>query len=74
MTSGYKASSFTTAQWRLLKSCFFDLSYVIFVLCLHVCISIDNTHFGFQGGALDLIASVPGHCFPFNIYLALSVF
>ena len=47
---------------------------MIFVLYLHVCISIDNTHFGFQGGTLDLIPSVPGHCLPFNIYLALSEF
>ena len=47
---------------------------LLFLLCLHVCISIDNTHFGFQGGTLDLIVSVPGHCLPLNIYLALSVF
>ena len=42
------------------------LPYVLFVLCLFVILVI--SHFGFDGGTLVLIASVPGHCLPFSLY------
>ena len=30
------------------------------------------SHFGFEGGTLVLIASVPGHCLPFTFVVKLS--
>ena len=48
-------------------SCSFYLSYVIFVVCLFI--SIVKSHFRLQGGTLNLIASVPGHCFLPFIFL-----
>ena len=45
------------------ERCSFSLPYVLFVFLLIVILVI--SHFGFEGGALVLIASVPGHCFTF---------
>ena len=39
------------------KELSFDLPYVLFVLCL--CVILDISHFGFEGGTMVLIASVP---------------
>ena len=43
---------------------------VIFLLCLFVVLVI--SYLGFKGGNLVLIASVPGHCFPFSINKCVS--
>ena len=44
----------------------FGLPYVVFVFLLFVVLVI--SHFGFEGGTLVLIASVPGHCLPFTCF------
>ena len=36
------------------------------LLCLFVALGV--SHFGFEGGTLVLIASVPGHCLHFTSY------
>ena len=48
------------------ESCSYGFSYVHFVFLLFVILVI--SHSGFEGGALVLIASVPGHCLPFTCY------
>ena len=42
----------------------FKLTYLLFVFCLIVILVI--SHFGFEGGTLVLIASVPGHYLSFT--------
>ena len=49
------------AEWQLLTR------FVLFVLLLIVILVI--SHFGFEGGTLVLIASVPGHCLSFTLYI-----
>ena len=46
------------------ESCSIGLPYVLFVFLLIVIVVI--SHFGFEGGTLVLIASVPGHCLTFT--------
>ena len=41
-----------------------SVNHMFSLLCLFV--SLVVSHFGFEGRTLDLIASVPGHCLPFN--------
>ena len=41
------------------EDCAFSLPYVLFVFLV-------ISHFGFEGGTLVLIASVPGHCLYFT--------
>ena len=41
------------------------------VSCLIVILAI--SHFSFEGGILVMIASVPGHCLPFNNYIRRGV-
>ena len=50
----------------LVESCSFGLPYVLFVFLLIVILVI--SHFGFEGGTMVLIASVPGHCLNFTSY------
>ena len=47
-------------------SCSFSLPYVLFVFKLIVIVVI--SHFGFEGGTLVLIVSVPGHCLSFTLF------
>ena len=49
------------------ESCSFGLRYVLFVFSLIVVLVI--SHFGFEGGTLVLIASVPGRCLSFTLDL-----
>ena len=56
------------AEWPHLRIfCSFDLQDILCVFCLIVNLII--SHFGFDGGTLVLIASVPGHCLSFTFYL-----
>ena len=50
----------------LRESCSVGLPYFLFVFLLIVILVI--THFGFEGGTLVMIASVPGHCLSFTFY------
>ena len=45
------------------ESCSFGLAYVFYIFTVFLVIS----HFGFEGGTLVLIASVPGHCLSFTL-------
>ena len=49
------------------ESCSFGLPYVLFVFFLLIVILVIS-HFGFEGGSLGLIASVPVHCLSFTIF------
>ena len=46
------------------ESCSFGLPYVLFVFWLIIILVI--SHFGFEGGTLVLIASVPDNCLSFT--------
>ena len=43
------------------------VNQVIFISCL--CVILVVSHFDFEGGTLDLIAPVPGHCLPLKFTL-----
>ena len=42
--------------------------YRMFSLYFEVIVILVICHFGFEGGALVLIASVPGHCLHFTLF------
>ena len=49
-----------------MATCSFGLPYVVYVFWLIVILVI--SHFGFEGGTLVLIASVPGRCLSFTSF------